>query len=62
MTLEEVKKGAPDGAEYWHKNLGYLKDVFGKRVKAKIWIDDQWRPFNIWQSLTHAEFSEIKPL
>lgn len=59
MNIDEIKRNAPDGANYYHKDLGYLKDVFGRRVKPKIWINVEWKAFNIWKSLTHAEFSEI---
>lgn len=62
MNIDEIKRNAPDGADYYHKNLGYLKDVFGKGVKAKIYIDGEWKSFNIWKSLTTKEFKDIKPL
>lgn len=62
MNIDEIKRNAPDGANYYHRDLGYLKDVFGKGVKAKIWIDGEWKAFNIWKSLTTAEFSEITAL
>lgn len=59
MSIDEIKRNAPEGANYYHKNLGYLKDVFGRSVKPKIWISGEWRSFNIWKSLTTTEFSEI---
>lgn len=59
MNLEKIKENAPKGSEYYHSKLGCMKDVFGKRSKAKLWIDNEWRTFDIWKALPTNEFKNI---
>ena len=59
MNLEKIKENSPKGAEYYHPQLGYMKDILGKRTKAKIWIDGEWRTVNIWKVLPTNEFKNI---
>lgn len=59
MDLNEIISNAPDGCEYYHPRLGYVKDAFGRRCKPKLYVDGIWKRIDLIKVLDIKDFRDF---
>ena len=61
MKIEEIRKGAPEGATHYSCKTGeYLR---GENGDYDLWLNERWNPISIELDFSHIyDIFDVKPL